>query len=76
MPVLKPLGPMRQVSGVMGAAHLWNRIMLRLHEKTFPKSFPGQWTLEVKVGKMTDQVRFQVDVAQPRINRRGFSFRE
>ncbi len=208
--------PMRQVSGVMGAAHLWNRIMLRLHEKTFPKSFPspegmilrpvcalsglkptpacpsvvqeyfytedlreyethpdtfyelisspiegkppqyrlnlppeynqwlgkqgastvspltlrilspqdgdsllldredsqgqrllfkiggisnqpvewrlngetlavnfspsffwqlrpGQWTLEVKVGKMTDQVRFQVDVAEPRLNRRGFS---
>jgi penicillin-binding protein 1C len=31
---------MRQVSGVMGAAHLWNRIMLRLHEDNYPEAFP------------------------------------
>jgi penicillin-binding protein 1C len=31
--------PMQQVSGVMGAAHLWNRIMLRLHQENLPKSF-------------------------------------
>jgi penicillin-binding protein 1C len=32
--------PMRQVSGVTGAAPLWNRIMLHLHEKHEPTSFP------------------------------------
>ncbi|MEC4886499.1 MAG: penicillin-binding protein 1C, partial [Scytonema sp. PMC 1070.18] len=32
--------PMRQVSGVMGAAPLWNRIMLHLHEHQEPGSFP------------------------------------
>jgi penicillin-binding protein 1C len=32
--------PMRQVSGVMGAAPLWNRIMLHLHEDQEPGSFP------------------------------------
>ncbi len=32
--------PMRQVSGVMGAAPLWNRIMLHLHEHQEPASFP------------------------------------
>ncbi|MGK7916494.1 MAG: penicillin-binding transpeptidase domain-containing protein [Prochloraceae cyanobacterium] len=32
--------PMQQVSGVMGAAPLWHRIMLRLHERQKPDSFP------------------------------------
>lgn len=32
--------PMRQVSGVTGAAPLWNRIMLHLHEHQEPKDFP------------------------------------
>ncbi|MFM7363534.1 MAG: penicillin-binding protein 1C [Cuspidothrix sp.] len=32
--------PMRQVSGVTGAAPLWNRIMLHLHEHQAPTSFP------------------------------------
>ncbi|WP_414751999.1 penicillin-binding protein 1C [Anabaena sp. CCY 9910] len=32
--------PMRQVSGVTGAAPLWNRIMLHLHEHQEPASFP------------------------------------
>ncbi|WYM02746.1 MAG: penicillin-binding protein 1C [Gloeotrichia echinulata CP02] len=32
--------PMRQVSGVTGAAPLWNRIMLHLHEHQEPGSFP------------------------------------
>ncbi|GAB4199236.1 MAG: hypothetical protein Fur006_49770 [Coleofasciculaceae cyanobacterium] len=31
--------PMRQVSGVMGAAPLWNRIMLHLHENHEPGAF-------------------------------------
>ncbi|MCC5638529.1 transglycosylase domain-containing protein [Nostoc sp. CHAB 5844] len=31
--------PMRQVSGVMGAAPLWNRIMLHLHEHQEPTDF-------------------------------------
>jgi penicillin-binding protein 1C len=31
--------PMQQVSGVMGAAPLWNRIMLHLHEKQEPGAF-------------------------------------
>ncbi|MBD2439374.1 penicillin-binding protein 1C [Nostoc sp. FACHB-110] len=31
--------PMRQVSGVMGAAPLWNRIMLHLHENQEPAAF-------------------------------------
>ncbi|AFY41184.1 penicillin-binding protein 1C [Nostoc sp. PCC 7107] len=31
--------PMRQVSGVMGAAPLWNRIMLHLHENQEPAPF-------------------------------------
>ncbi|AFY46509.1 penicillin-binding protein 1C [Nostoc sp. PCC 7524] len=33
--------PMRQVSGVMGAAPLWNRIMLHLHERQEPAAFPS-----------------------------------
>ncbi|MGL4622231.1 MAG: penicillin-binding protein 1C [Chroococcidiopsis sp.] len=33
--------PMRQVSGVMGAAPLWNRIMLHLHEHREPTAFPA-----------------------------------
>lgn len=33
--------PMRQVSGVMGAAPLWNRIMLHLHEHQEPADFPS-----------------------------------
>ncbi len=32
--------PMRQVSGVAGAAPLWNRIMLHLHEHQEPGGFP------------------------------------
>ncbi|MBD2773350.1 penicillin-binding protein 1C [Iningainema tapete] len=32
--------PMRQVSGVTGAAPLWNRIMLHLHSLEEPASFP------------------------------------
>ncbi|MEI6442076.1 MAG: penicillin-binding protein 1C [Nostocales cyanobacterium ELA583] len=32
--------PMRQVSGVTGAAPLWNRIMLHLHEPQTPADFP------------------------------------
>lgn len=32
--------PMRHVSGVTGAAPLWNRVMLRLHEKREPPPFP------------------------------------
>lgn len=31
--------PMKQVSGVMGAASLWNRIMLHLHENNQPAQF-------------------------------------
>ncbi|HIK07628.1 MAG TPA: penicillin-binding protein 1C [Trichormus sp. M33_DOE_039] len=31
--------PMRQVSGVVGAAPLWNRIMLHLHERQEPAAF-------------------------------------
>ncbi|MBL1210266.1 MAG: penicillin-binding protein 1C [Geminocystis sp. GBBB08] len=31
--------PMRQVSGVMGAAPLWNRILLHLHEQKLPQPF-------------------------------------
>ena len=32
--------PMRQISGVTGAAPLWNRIMLHLHEDQEPAGFP------------------------------------
>jgi len=32
--------PMTQISGVMGAAPLWNRIMLHLHENKEPTFFP------------------------------------
>jgi penicillin-binding protein 1C len=32
--------PMRQISGVTGAAPLWNRIMLHLHEHQEPAAFP------------------------------------
>ncbi len=34
---------------------------------------PGNWTLEVKIGEMSDRVNFQVDLPKSRINRRGFS---
>lgn len=33
--------PMQQVSGVTGAAPLWNRIMLHLHEQQEPQAFPA-----------------------------------
>ncbi|MEM9947848.1 MAG: penicillin-binding protein 1C [Cyanobacteria bacterium P01_D01_bin.36] len=33
--------PMRKISGASGAAPLWQRIMLHLHEKTEPTSFPS-----------------------------------
>lgn len=33
--------PMRQVSGVTGAAPLWNRIILHLHEQQEPDAFPS-----------------------------------
>ncbi|MBN3944099.1 penicillin-binding protein 1C [Nostoc sp. NMS9] len=33
--------PMQQVSGVTGAAPLWNRIMLHLHEHLEPADFPS-----------------------------------
>jgi penicillin-binding protein 1C len=33
--------PMRRVSGVAGAAPLWNRIMLHLHESREPAPFPA-----------------------------------
>jgi len=33
--------PMQKVSGVTGAAPLWNRIMLHLHEQREPKAFPA-----------------------------------
>lgn len=32
--------PMKKVSGVMGAAPLWNRILLHLHEQQEPTAFP------------------------------------
>ncbi|UBF28249.1 penicillin-binding protein 1C [Kovacikia minuta CCNUW1] len=35
---------------------------------------PGNWTLQIKSGDQTDQVKFQVQVAETRPNRRGFSF--
>lgn len=39
--------PMKQVSGVMGAAPLWNRIMLHLHENKEPGEFtPPQGLVE------------------------------
>ncbi|MDJ0702487.1 MAG: penicillin-binding protein 1C [Leptolyngbyaceae cyanobacterium MO_188.B28] len=34
---------------------------------------PGVWTLEVRSGEQRDLVRFQVQVADPQPNRRGFS---
>ena len=37
--------PMRRVSGVVGAAPLWNRIMLHLHERRDPNPFPPPATL-------------------------------
>ena len=33
--------PMRRLSGVAGAAPLWNRIMLHLHEQREPQPFPA-----------------------------------
>ena len=55
----------------------------RLNGKTLPSnssSFswqmrPGNWTLEVKVGEMSDRVSFQVDLAESKLNRRGFSLK-
>ena len=55
----------------------------QLNGKTLPgdsSSFswqlrPGNWTLEVKVGEMSDRVSFQVDLAESKLNRRGFSLK-
>ena len=35
---------------------------------------PGEWTLQVKAGKMTDKVKFEVRVPDNKSQRRGFSF--
>jgi penicillin-binding protein 1C len=35
---------------------------------------PGEWTLEVKSGEKSDRVSFQVQLVQPQIDRRGFSY--
>ena len=56
-------------------------VQWRLNSKLLPNnssSFawqirPGNWTLEVKVGNMSDRVNFTVDVAEPKKHRRGFS---
>ena len=37
---------------------------------------PGEWTLKVKSGIVTDQVSFQVEVAEHKLSRRGFSVGE
>jgi penicillin-binding protein 1C len=37
---------------------------------------PGNWTLQVTSGQETDQVKFQVQMAENRPTRRGFSFME
>lgn len=34
---------------------------------------PGSWTLEIRSGEMTDKVTFEVQIAQNKENRRGFS---
>ncbi|MGL5807428.1 MAG: penicillin-binding protein 1C [Xenococcaceae cyanobacterium] len=34
---------------------------------------PGSWSLEVRKGKQRDRLKFQVELAQPRVTRRGFS---
>jgi penicillin-binding protein 1C len=42
--------PMRQVSGVTGAAPLWNRIMLHLHEHQEPENFlPPQGLVQLPI---------------------------
>ena len=40
--------PMRRVSGVVGAAPLWNRIMLHLYEKRDPLPFPPPYGLSLR----------------------------
>jgi penicillin-binding protein 1C len=40
----------------------------------FWKPQPGTWTLQVKQGQQTDQVRFEVETAIARPARKGFSF--
>ncbi len=40
----------------------------------FWKPQPGTWTLQVKQGQQTDQVKFEVQAADARPTRKGFSF--
>jgi len=40
--------PMRRLSGVAGAAPLWNRIMLHLHERIDPAPFPHPEGMEAR----------------------------
>jgi penicillin-binding protein 1C len=40
--------PMRRLSGVAGAAPLWNRIMLHLHERSDPAMFPPPAGMQAK----------------------------
>ena len=40
--------PMRRLSGVAGAAPLWNRVMLHLHERTDPAPFPAPAGMQAK----------------------------
>jgi penicillin-binding protein 1C len=40
--------PMRRLSGVAGAAPLWNRVMLHLHERTDPAPFPPPAGMQAK----------------------------
>jgi penicillin-binding protein 1C len=66
-----------QVGGVSNQPVEWRLNGETLAVDSSPSFFwqlrTGQWTLEVRVGEMTDRVRFQVGVAEKRLNRRGFS---
>ncbi|HEV2878348.1 MAG TPA: penicillin-binding protein 1C, partial [Candidatus Eremiobacteraceae bacterium] len=55
--------PMRSVSGVTGAAPLWNRIMLHLHEEREPQPFPAPRGLRLEPICATTGLRPRSDCA-------------
>jgi penicillin-binding protein 1C len=68
-----------KVAGTTGKAVEWwlngTKLEATQHASRFWLMQPGQWQLQVKQGSQTDQVNFEVQVAEPSIQRHGFSVR-
>jgi penicillin-binding protein 1C len=49
------------------------QIAAQTDNQVFWKLQPGDWQLQVRQGDVTDQIKFQVRLADPKQQRRGFT---